>query len=262
MSEIMTEEISVDYRPTASALANQRVLITGAGAGIGRATALAAAQAGATVILLDRHIPPLERVYDEIETAGGPQPAIYPMDLLGAKPQDYEELAQRLDDSLAGLDALIHNAAELGRPCPIIHYDIETWFRTLHINLNAPFLLTRACLPLLERAACSRVIFISDLAGRTGKPYAGAYGVAKSGLEGLMRTLAAELPDDSPVRCMSYDPGATRTTLRALAYPAEKPSELRSPDGAARGLIYLLDPSRRAPQGGMFTLAIDKCHTG
>lgn len=255
MSETATEEIPADYRPAVDALAGQKVLITGAGAGIGRASALAAARAGATVILLDRRIPPLERVYDEIEAAGGSQPAIYPLDLLGAKPQDYTELAQRLSESLTSLDALVHNAAELGRPCPIVHYNIETWFRTLHINLNAPFLLTQACLPLLERVPRSTVVFISDLAGRIGKPYAGAYGVAKSGLEGLMRILAAELPDDSPVRSVSYDPGATRTALRALAYPGENPAELRSPSTAARGLIYLLDPRHAVRQGGIFTLA-------
>ncbi|HET8701212.1 MAG TPA: SDR family NAD(P)-dependent oxidoreductase [Nitrococcus sp.] len=257
MSATGTEEIPADYYPGADALAGQRVLITGAGAGIGRASALAAARAGATVILLDRHIPPLERVYDEIEAAGDPQPALYPLDLLGAKPEDYVELAQRLTDSLTGLDALVHNAAELGRPCPIAHYHAETWFRTLHINLNAPFMLTQACLPLLERAPHSTVVFISDLAGRCGKPYSGAYGVAKFGLEGLMRTLAAELPNDSPVRSVSYDPGATRTALRALAYPGENPAKLRPPETAARGLIYLLDPKHRIRQGGIFTLAAD-----
>lgn len=261
MSETVTTEIPADYRPAAGVLAGQRVLITGAGAGIGRASALAAAHAGATVILLDRRISPLESVYDEIEAAGGPQPAIYPLDLLGAKPQNYTELAQQLSESLMGLDALVHNAAELGRPCPITHYNIEIWFRILHINLNAPFLLTQACLPLLERVPRSTVVFISDLAGRIGKPYAGAYGVAKSGLEGLMRTLAAELPDDSPVRSVGYDPGATRTALRALAYPGENPAELRSPSDAARGLIYLLDTGHSVRPGGIFTLAADDVGT-
>ena len=262
MSETVTEKIPADYHPAANALAERKVLITGAGAGIGRASALAAAQAGATVILLDRRIPPLERVYDEIEAADGPEPAIYPLDLLGAKPQDYTELAQRLNEGLNGLDALVHNAAELGRPCPIAHYNIETWFRTLQINLNAPFLLTRACLPLLERAPTGIVVFVSDLAGRIGKPYSGAYGVAKAGLEGLMRTLAAELPDDSPVRSVSYDPGATHTALRALAYPGEDPAELRSPREAARGLIYLLDPKHPIRQGAAFTPATGGCDMG
>ena len=259
MPEAVVEEIPADYHPGADALAERKVLITGAGTGIGRASALTAAQAGATVILLDRRIPPLERVYDEIEAGGGPQPAIYPLDLLGAKPQDYTELAQRLNDSLNGLDALVHNAAELGRPCPIAHYNIETWFRTLQVNLNAPFLLTQACLPLLARAPAGIVVFVSDLAGRVGKPYAGAYGAAKAGLEGLMRTLAAELPDDSPVRSVSYDPGATHTALRALAYPGENPAELRSPSAAARGLSYLLDPKHAICQGAAYTLAMEGC---
>lgn len=255
MAEIPVELIAADYRPAADALADQRVLITGASAGIGHASALAAAQAGATVILLDRHIPSLERIYDEIEAAGGPQPAIYPMDLLGARPQDYAELAQRIGDNFSGLDGLVHNAAELGRPCPIVHYNIEAWFRTLQINLNAPFLLTQACLPLLEQSSRSSVVFVSDLSGRVGKPYAGAYGVAKSGLEGLMRILAAELADDSPVRSVSYDPGPTRTRLRALAYPGESPDELHSPDAAARGVIHLLDRAQPIRQGGTYSLA-------
>lgn len=257
MPNTAIEKIPADYRPTIDALADQKVLITGAGAGIGQASALAAARSGATVILLDRSIPQLEHVYDEIEAAGGPQPAIYPMDLLGAQPEDYTELAQRLGDNLTHLDALVHNAAELGQPSPIVHYSIEAWFRTLHINLNAPFLLTQACLPLLQRAPRGLAVFISDLAGRTGQPYTGAYGVAKSGLEGLMRTLAAELPDDSAVRSVSYDPGVTRTTLRALAYPGEDPATLRPASAAARGLIYLLDPGYPVRQGGLFALAVN-----
>lgn len=239
-----------DTRP----FADRTLLITGAGAGIGRATAVAAAAAGATVVLLDNQVSALEAVYDEIEAGGHPQPAIYPLDLLGAAPDDHAVLAERLDESFGGLHGLLHNAAELGKPAPLAHYQPESWLRTLQVNLNAPFLLTRACLPLLLRSEAARVVFVSDAAGREGRAYQGAYGVAKFGLEGLMQTLTAELPADSPLAAASLDPGPCRTALRRHAYPAEDPAAVPPPDRAARALLYLLDPAQPVDNGRAYVL--------
>ncbi|MGD8710118.1 MAG: SDR family NAD(P)-dependent oxidoreductase, partial [Ectothiorhodospiraceae bacterium] len=129
--------IPADYQARTDALAGRTIVVTGAAAGIGRATARAAARAGASVVLLDKQVRKLESLYDEIEQDGSPEAAIYPMDLLGATPDDHTEMAQRLRESYGSLYAIVHNAADLGQPAPLEHYDPQAWLRTIHINLNA-----------------------------------------------------------------------------------------------------------------------------
>lgn len=246
--------IPASYNPPLDLLKARVVLITGAADGIGRALALQAAGHGATVVLLDRDVRRLEQVYDAIEANGGPQPAIYPFNLEGAVPDDYTALAEALAQNFGALHGLVHNAAVLGKPAPIEIYDPESWLRTLHVNLNAPFLLTRACLPLLKRTPGASLVYVSDEAGRRGKPYAGAYGVSKAGLEGLMRIVASELEDRTDVRVNSVDPGPVRTALRRSAFPAEDNTRLPSPDAVARSLLYLLGDDARHLHGQALTL--------
>lgn len=253
-----TIPLTPDDRPGAGALAGRVVLMTGAGAGLGRAWAETAAAYGATVVLLDRDVKALEAAYDAIEAAGSPQPAIYPMDLAGATADDFAELAARLEADLGGLNAVVHNAAGLGKPAPMAQYEIETWFRTFQVNLHAPFLITRYCLPLLQRAATPRLIGVSDAAGRDGAPFHGAYGVSKWGLEGLIQTLVAELPDDSPLRAVSVDPGPLRTALRSEAFPAESGHGLAEPAAVAPRLTALMDPGVDLVQGGRYTVITNR----
>ncbi|MBA1148921.1 SDR family NAD(P)-dependent oxidoreductase [Ectothiorhodospiraceae bacterium WFHF3C12] len=236
------------------ALAGRNILITGAGRGIGAATARAAARAGATVILLDKNVADLESVYDTIEASGGPQPAIYPMNLLGAQAEDYEALGERLADAFGSLHGLVHCAAELGRPAQLDHYRSDAWFKAMHVNLNAPFLVTQQCLPLLRAGADGAVVFVSDAGGRHGKAYQGAYGVSKFGLEGLMQILAAELADTTRLRAYSVDPGPTRTTLRREAYPAEDSDRLTDPEATGTPIASLLSPGCPFPSGSRITL--------
>lgn len=240
--------------PGEGALTGRNILITGAGRGIGAACALAAAKAGATVILLDQHVPDLEGVYDAIEAAGAPQPAIYPMNLLGAQAGDYEALGERLSEAFGTLHGLVHNAAELGRPAQLEHYQSDAWFKAIHVNLNAPFLITQQCLPLLRSGEDGAVVFVSDEAGRRGKAYQGGYGVSKFGLEGLMQVLAAELADTTRLRACSVDPGPTRTPLRREAYPAENEDLLNAPEEVGAALACLLDPTCQFANGSCITL--------
>lgn len=223
-------------------LASRIVLITGAGSGLGRACALACAGQGATVVLLGRNIPDLEAVYDAIETQGGPQPAIYPMNLEGATLKDYDDLAVTLQDTFGRLDGLIHNAAELGTLTPLAQYDPETWARVLHVNLTAPFLLTQTLLPLLRTSSRASIICTSDRAGREARAYWGAYGVSKWGLEGFMGMLAEELAHTGTIRVNSVDPGPCRTRLREKAYPAENRDAIPYPDAVTPLFIDLLAP--------------------
>lgn len=241
-----------NYIPAPGLLNGRVILVTGAGDGIGRAAARSFAAYGATVILLGRTIRKLEAVYDEIEQAGHPLPAIYPMNLEGAAPKDYEDLAGVLEEEFGRLDGLLHNAAFLGTLTPLAQYDVETWFKVMQVNLNAPFLLTRACMPLLKRSADASVVFTSDSVGRRGKAYWGAYGVSKFGIEGMMQILADELENTGSIRVNSIDPGPVRTLLRNRAYPAENPASLTAPDRIMGVYLYLMGPDSRGSSGQAF----------
>lgn len=238
-----------EYTASSDLLADRIILITGAGDGIGKAAAQACAAHGATVILLGRTIAKLEAVYDAIERAGHPQPAIYPMNLEGATPKDYLDLAATLEREFGHLDGLLHNAAILGSMSPMAHQDIELWFKVMQVNLNAPFLLTRACLGLLMKSDDASVLFTSDRVGRSGRAYWGAYGVSKFGIEGLNQILAQELETNTPVRVNSIDPGAVRTRLRTLAYPGENAMANPLPATIMAAYLYLLGPDSRGVTG-------------
>ena len=232
-----------EFRPAPRFLDGRTILVTGAGDGIGEAIARQCAGHGATVVLLGRTVEKLERVYDAIRSEGGPEPAIYPMDLSGAMPPDHEALAGRIESEFGRLDGLVHNAALLGALGPIEHYSPEAWQELMQVNVNAPFLLSRAFVPLLRRTASQRghaaVIFTSSGVGRRGRAYWGGYSVSKFAVEGLSQVLADEM--DGGVRVNSLNPGPVRTRMRASAFPAEDPETLITPEEAARAWLWLLD---------------------
>ncbi len=230
------------YQPPEDLLADRTILVTGAGDGIGRVAAQTFAAHGATVILLGRTLAKLESVYDAIEDAGGKQPAIYPMNLEGATEHNYLELAKTLEKEFGSLEGLLHNAAQLRLLSRIDDYDAQTWFQVMQVNLNAPFMLTQACLPLLRRAEDASLLFTSDSVGREAKAYWGAYAVSKFGLEGLMQVLAEETRGSSAIRVNSIDPGPTRTNLRAHAYPGEDPSTVKLPEALMPIYLWLMGP--------------------
>lgn len=237
-----------DYQPANDILEDRVILVTGAGDGIGRATARAFAAHAATVVLLGKTVSKLEAVYDEIEAAGGPEPAIYPMHLEGATPHDYDELAHVIDMNFGQLDGILHNAASLPYLSRIKDYDAEDWLKVMQVNLNAPFFLTQACLPLLERSPDASVVFTTDEAGHIGKAFWGAYGVSKFAIEGLTQTLAAEL-ENSTIRVNCIDPGPTRTALRKRAFPGEDNASLKAPEALASLYLWAIGPDSRGTTG-------------
>ena len=242
-------QIPDDWQAPADYLQQRVILISGAGSGIGAAVAVACARHGATVILLDRIVGNLEQVYDAIEASGGPQAAIYPMNLEGAAEKDYLDLAATLETEFGRLDGLLHNAALLGALIPIANFEAELWYKVLQVNLNAPFLLTRACLPLLTKSADAAVLFNSDRSGRQGKAYWGAYAASKAATENFMQVLADELESNTAVRVNSIDPGPVATPLRALAYPGEDPASLAAPQDVVLPFLYLLGPDSTGISG-------------
>lgn len=230
-----------DYQAPADLLKDRIILVTGAGDGIGRSAAKTYAAHGATVILLGRTLGKLESVYDEIEAAGHPQPAIVPMNLEGAAVKDYEEMAMTIEESFGRVDGVLHNAALLGQRTPIELYDPETWDQLMRVNVTAPFLLCRALIPAMRNSEDASIVFMSSSVGRKAKAYWGAYAVSKFALEGLSQLLADELDDERHnIRVNSLNPGATRTNMRAHAYPAENPANNPTPEEIMPAFLYLM----------------------
>lgn len=209
-------QIPNDFEAEADLLKDRIILITGATGGFGKVISLACAKHGATVILLAKNLRLVESLYDEIEQAGYPTPAIYPMNLEGATEHDYVELGQNIEKEFGRLDGLIHCAALLGAPTPFEHSDATTWYQVHQVNLHAPYLLTRSVLPLLKKSSQGSIVFMTD--DKTGA-YWDAYGVSKQGVAAMAKLLANEYEGSSlHVNCVN--PGKTKTGLHLRAYPA------------------------------------------
>ena len=155
-------------------LAGRVILITGASSGLGRRSRSQCAKPGASVILSGRNGAKLERVYDEIEAMGAPQPAIAMLDLANATAVEYDNLASTIGDEFGRLDGLVHAAALLGDRTPLEQYDVPTWCRVLHVNLTAPFILTQVLLPALRKSADASVVFVSSGVVKNPRPYLGS----------------------------------------------------------------------------------------
>ncbi len=221
------------------------ILITGASDGIGRALALHAAGLGAKIILHGRSVGKLEKVYDEIESIEtAPRPSIAVMDLASADANSYKTLAASLSEEFGRLDGLVHNAGILGERYSIEQYDAVLWQQVMHVNVTAAFALTQVCLPMLQAAPDPSVIFTSSGVGRTGKAFWGAYAVSKFATEGLSQVLANEHRHDK-LRVNCINPGATRTSMRLAAYPAEDRNTLKRPEEILSTYIYLLGPDSK-----------------
>ncbi|WP_445001319.1 YciK family oxidoreductase [Halomonas mongoliensis] len=242
----------IDYQAPGDLLKERIILVTGAGDGIGRAAALTFARHGATVILLGRTIAKLEKVYDEIEAAGGPQPAIFPLNFEGAVLKDYHDMAETLDKEFGRLDGILHNAGLLGRITPFEQYNPELWDQVMQVNINGPIWMTQALLPLLKSAEDASVVFTSSGVGRKGRAYWGAYAVSKFATEGFVEVLADELEHLGNVRVNSLNPGATRTQMRKQAYPGELAESLRTPEEIMPTYLWLMGPDSRGHNGEKF----------
>ncbi|WP_256645192.1 SDR family NAD(P)-dependent oxidoreductase [Thermomonas paludicola] len=229
------------------ALQGRIVLITGASGGLGAAAALACAQAGATLVLLGRKVAPLNRVYDAVK-AVGPEPMLYPLDLEGAAPDDYDQLAQAIDGEFGRLDGLLHCAAEFKGLTPLLHTDPADVARAIHVNLTARWWLTQACLPLLAKADAGAAVFVMDDPQRSDGAFWGGYGMAQSAQATMVNMLQAELGAHGP-RVSGYRPGPMRSGLRGRAFQPNADTQARPPDEFADACVELLTPAGDAWRG-------------
>ena len=246
--------ISSEYKVTKGELKGKVIMVTGANRGFGLAITMDLAKAGATVIMLGRDLGSLEYAYDAVVDAGFEEPILYPLDLEGATPENYQELQDNVLEKFGKLDGLIHNAATLGTQMPIEQYDIKLWYSTLQINLSAPFMLTQFLIPALLKSDDARVIFMSSTVGREARAYWGAYSVSKFGIEGFAKTLSEEL-EKTKISVNTVNPGKMRTEMRRAAYPAEDSSTVPLPEEKSQAIAFLLSSSSPKINGEQLTIS-------
>ena len=235
-------------------LKDKVILVTGANRGFGLAITMDLSKAGATVIMLGRDLGSLEYAYDAVVDAGYNEPILYPLDLEGATPENYQELQDNVLEKFDKLDGLIHNAAILGAQMPIEQYDIKLWYSTLQINLSAPFMLTQFLIPVLVKSEDARILFLSSSVGREARAYWGAYSVSKFGIEGFAKTLSEEL-EKTNISVNTVDPGKLRTEMRRTVYPAEDSSTVPMPEEKSAAIVYLLSNLSPKMNGEQLTIA-------
>lgn len=243
-----------DFVPVDNCLAGKVILVTGAGAGIGRVAALTYARYGATVLLLGRTTSKLEAVYDEIEQAGGKQPAILPMDLGKASHNEMQQLEALISKEFGQLDGVLHNAGILGELTPLEMSDIDSFNKVMQVNFTATFMLTQVLLPLLKDARHGSVVFTSSSVGNHPRAFWGAYALSKQGVEGMSAIFTQETQNTTALRFNCINPGGTRTNMRAHAFPGEDPMTLKTPEDIMAGYVCLMSDDSIGVRGQVIAL--------
>lgn len=228
-----------EYTIKEKSLNNKTILVTGAGAGIGKEAAITYAKLGATVILLGKTVSKLEAVYDEILALGLAEPAIIPLDLRGATKQNYIDMSVTIASQYGKLNGALLNASMLGELTPFTQIHEQIFSDVMKVNVNAQYLLAQALIPTLQLAENASLVFTSSGVGSKGRAYWGAYSISKFATEGLMQIIADEY-ENSTLRTNAINPGATKTAMRASAYPAEDKDKLATPADIMPLYVYLM----------------------
>lgn len=238
-----------NYQPAQNLLQDRVILVTGAGQSIGRTAALAFASHGATVILHGRKVEKLEAIYDEIEAAGLPQAAIFPLDLFTAGDKEFEALATGIRRQFGRLDGILHNASHLESLRSLEEHTLEQWQVSLRVNLMAPFALTRACLPLLKESPDASVIMTSETHGHVPAAYWGSFAVSKAAGEVLVKMWAQELELHPNLRINGIVPGPVQSTQRVRTHPGEVLESLPAAESLMPHYLYLMGSDSRGVSG-------------
>ena len=216
-------------------LAGKVALVTGGSRGIGKAVATAYAREGAKVVICARKQADLKRAAREIQAAGG-EVSWIAADI--ARSNDVKRLVREANKRYGTIHVLVNNASILGPREPITRYPLAAWEEVLKVNLTAQFLVTKEVLRLMILQREGSIINVSSGVGRIGKARWGAYAASKFGVEGFTQVLAEEAKEFN-IRVNAVNPGATRTEMRAQAYPEEDPSTLPTPDQITAVFVYL-----------------------
>lgn len=231
-------------KPRAQVLGGSIALVTGASRGIGAATARALAEAGAHVVLAARKAKDLEAVEEAIHEAGGTA-TIAPLDL--TESDSIARLAAAVTERWDKLDVLVINAAMLPSLTPVTQIEPKQFNQALTLNVLATQALLAAFDPLLKRSERGRVIGLTSSVGAEPRAYWGAYGASKAAFDNLLASYAQEVERISETRVAIVDPGATRTQMRARAYPGEDPQTVKPPEAVAARIVQLLGEDLPSP---------------
>ena len=228
------------YKAPDNLLKDKVILVSGGGSGIGREAGLTFSAFGAEVILLGKNSSNLNETYSLFEKNNLKKPVLQSMDFETAKEQDYKKISEEVYKEFGKLDGLLNNASILGVKTSIQNYDFKEWRRVSKINFESALLLTRSLLPILQIPGNSSIVFTSSGVGKKGRAYWGAYAISKFATEGLVQILSEELEKTSGIRVNAINPGAVRTKMRAEAYPAEDPKNLKQPKEVMNAYLFLM----------------------
>ena len=238
-----------NYQAPHQHLKDRVIIVTGAGQGLGQTAAIAFAKQGATMILIGRTQAKLEATYDTIQAQGLPEALIFPMDLNKATEDDFNAMAEGIYQQLGRLDGILHNATDFDNLSPLEIQTTEQFEEMFRVNVIAPFALTKACLPLLERAENASVIFTSNSSAQTPKAYWGSHGISKAAADFMMQMWSQELESRLNIRFNSIVPGGLQSPQRKKTHPGEVHSELPIMESAMQLYLYLMGDESKGITG-------------
>jgi len=248
------------YIASPTLLENYTILVTGAGQGLGRVAAIAYAKHGATVILLGRSVRKLEQVYDEILAVGGPQPAIFPMDLAAASDADFATMAETIGYQMGHLNGILHCAAAFETLAPQALESVESWMKLFKVNAAAPAAINRVCANILETSGhtgntgitgSGSVILVGETHGHLPVAYWGGFAVSKAALEAYFKVQADEW-SAGKIRINLVIPGPINSPQRAKTHPGEVKTSLPQLEEMIPRLLYLMGPESTEVRGQFF----------
>lgn len=238
-----------NYQAPHQDLKDRVIIVTGAGQGLGQTAAIAFAKQGATMILIGRTQAKLEATYDTIQEQGLPEALIFHMDLNKATEDDFNAMAEGIYQQLGRLDGILHNATDFDNLSPLEIQTTEQFEEMFRVNVIAPFALTKACLPLLERAENASVIFTSNSSAQTPKAYWGSHGISKAAADFMMQMWSQELESRPNIRFNSIVPGGLQSPQRKKTHPGEVHSELPIMESAMQLYLYLMGDESKGITG-------------
>jgi NAD(P)-dependent dehydrogenase (short-subunit alcohol dehydrogenase family) len=242
----------MNYQAPHQHLKDRVILVTGAGQGIGRTAAMAFAAQGATVILLGRMVSKLEETHDAIVEAGYPQPLIFPLDLSKAGEADYQAMAEGIYQQLKRLDGILHNASRFDNLSPLEIQNAEQMNGMFKVNVTAPFLITKSCLPLLKRAPDAAVVFTSTTAAHHPAAFWGAHAITKSAVETMAKIWSEEMGTAPNLRFNTVIPGPVQSPQRRKSHPGELAEKLPTAEAIMPLYLYLMGHDSAGVSGQVF----------
>ncbi|UXY17334.1 SDR family NAD(P)-dependent oxidoreductase [Chitiniphilus purpureus] len=233
----------------ADELKDRVILVTGAGQGLGEAAALVFARQGATVILLGRNEKKLARVYDAIEAAGGARPAAIPLDLAKVGEPELAQMGMLIQREFGRLDGILHAANGFAFLSPLSNQKLDEWVDQFRVNVAAPFAMTRALLPLLEKSPDASVLVLGESHALAPRAYWGGYSVSKAGQQNWVEIAADEWDRFTQLRINLLVPGPIHSPFRTRTHPAEARESLPATDSIVPALLYWMGPASRGQSG-------------